>query len=105
MSTDFFVTLPPDRAEDMRAAIGTDHVPVLSPVPQHVWIHGRGVELAYLLALRELTSEQRLGLIRHIARKFGLPENHVAAGLDRDGVPILAEGCSVTVHSPQRWVC
>lgn len=40
----------------------------------------------------------------YLANKFGLDPSVVEAGIDEEGVPILAEDCMVTIHNPQRWL-
>jgi hypothetical protein len=54
-----------------------------------------------MLDLDLITEAQRHALVMHIANKFIIPPGEVAATLDRNRVPILAEHC-VVMH-PQKW--
>ena len=95
MSRDFTVTVhAEDRRKDFETVFGSTTVPVLSPVPALAELPGFDEpQLVYELDLDRLMTEQRKRLVTHIAEKFGLCESEVEAGLDEEGMPILASGC------------
>lgn len=96
MSKDFQVRVTnPERVAEWREVLGTDIVPVRSPIPSRANLPGHPRAMIFELDLPLLTDDQRQRLIRHLANKFGLDESDVAAELDAQGVPILAEDCVV----------
>jgi hypothetical protein len=86
----------PERLAFWQEVFGGDTVPILSFVPSAANLPGIPNASVYMLDLRVITAEQRERLIAAIARKFNLPIEEVAAGLDIHGVPILADDVSVT---------
>jgi len=104
MGKDFTVTITdPQRAEEFKRIFGTTTVHVTSPFPERVNLRGTPHSLVYMLDLELITDGQRHALIQHIADKFQLPPDQVAATLDQHGVPILAENCVVSIEHPQKW--
>lgn len=104
MSKDFVVSATGERATEWLEVFGTYQLPVTSPVT--TWASAPGIARAefYMLDLAELTDDQRERLIVHTARKFGMRPGEVADGLAEHGMPLLAEGLSLTVYNPQRWL-
>jgi hypothetical protein len=103
MALDFTVTVQGPRAADFEAVFGTATVHVRSPIPQLAELPGRGMQYVYLLDLALVTPEQRARLIAHIAARFELPADEVAAELDDHGVPILVSDATCHVSNPHRW--
>lgn len=101
---DFFVTVDGPRGEVFRATLGTRDVPVISPRPVPVRLHGVGVEECYLLDLRAITEVQRGNLIAYLAEKFEGSFSDVMEELTRKGLPIRADGCTVTIPNSQKWI-
>ena len=104
MSKDFTVTITdPERAAEWQAVLGTTTVHVQSPIPTCANLPGKPGALVYFLDLDFLTPQQRVALVDHLAKKFGIDAADVRQLLPGMGVPILAENCVVTVANPQRW--
>jgi hypothetical protein len=105
MATDFAVSLREDteRGRAWAEVFGTTRVHVRSPLPEWVTLPERGAALVFFLDLALLSTEQRERLIEYLAQKFGLAVSEVATEIDKAGVPILAEECTVTVYNPHRW--
>lgn len=104
MGKDFTVTITDQkRAAEFQDIFGTTTVHVKSPVPEMMNLPGKPGSLAYMLDMEFLTEAQRHALVMHIANKFVIPPGDVAATLDENGVPILAEHCVVTVEHPKKW--
>jgi hypothetical protein len=105
MSKDFTVTVTnPDRAADWQSILGRATVSVLSPLPSRGNLPGHPDALFYMLDLDALTSEEIDRLTAFIAQRFHIADAEVAHDLRRNGVPILADDCIVSVHlNPQRW--
>lgn len=105
MAKDFTVTVhDPERASEFATVFGTTTVCIRSPLPSLADLPGRPNALVYELDLAELTDDQRQRLINHIATKFSIPAEEVAAELDVVGMPILAENVAIAIHNPQRWL-
>lgn len=105
MSHDFWARVGGDREALFREVFGDNLVPICSPVGAYALLPGlTGPQYVYLLALDQLSVEQRVKLVRHIALRFGYPVAEVERDLDAEGMPILARDASVIVHNPQRWL-
>lgn len=76
--------------------LGTDTIPIKSPIPTWASLPDRDDALIYELDLTTLTSEQRGRLVNHIARKFDFSPEEVENRLADEGVPILADDVVVT---------
>lgn len=97
-STDWKTTATiknPERLAFWQEVFGGDTVPILSIIPSRANLPGIPDAVVYLLDLRVITADQRERLIAGIARKFNLPNEEVAAGLDEYGVPVLADDVTV----------
>jgi hypothetical protein len=104
MGKDFTVTITnEERAAEWEETLGTRTVHVKSPLPSMATLPGYPAAMIYELDLEMITPEQRERLVAHLAQKFGIPADEVAAQLDQHGVPILADDCTVMVRHPQRW--
>lgn len=102
--SDFKCTVHGQRAEEFRRVFGTATVDVTTPVPFLANLPGRPRSLVYLLDLKSLTDEQRAALVARSAEHFNLTVEDTRAEIENVGMPILAEGCTITIHNPQRWV-
>lgn len=104
MGKDFQVIVhDPERIKVWTEIFGTTTLYVKSPIPFLADVPGYNNELVYDLDLDQYTNRQRQALIQHIADKFTLPPETVAAQIDELGVPILARHCTVAIHNPQKW--
>ncbi len=104
MTSDFMVTVSGPRAADWEKVFGTTTVPVKSPNPHPASLPGKPFAMIYELDIEMITPEQRRRLVEHLASRFGLTEHEVERDIERQGVPLLAEDCSVAIHNPQRWM-
>lgn len=105
MGKDFEVTIyDKERKKDFIKTLGTNTVKIKSPVP--TWIikpNGEKAE-AYFLDLDLITKKEREKIIKHLSKKFNQSIDSVREDLDKIGVPILKEGCSLIIKNPQRWI-
>lgn len=88
--------------DEKRAAIfvevfGTNEVVIVSPLTELANLPGLGQQLVYKLDLAAITAGQRIHLVSYLAKQFGLDAAEVGRDLDATGMPILAEGCMVTI--------
>lgn len=106
MSKDFTVTITnPERAAEWEAILGTTTVYIKSPIPTPASLPGHPEALIYELDLNLITNEQCQKLIQHIANKFDIPLHVVERELPAQGVPILADDCTVSITAhPLRWL-
>ena len=108
MTSDFTVTIREDspRASDWMKVFSTLTLPVTSAVPLAITLDTpdrQDETQAYFLDLKVLTPAQRDQLVEHIATRFGVPPDQVAAQIDEHGVPILEEDTTAAIHNPQRY--
>lgn len=85
-----------ERAEFWQRVLGTDTVPIISPLPQYHNLPGVGAQPCLMLDLKVLTSEMREALIAGIAGRFNLATQEVARDIDKAGVPILYDNVYIT---------
>lgn len=105
MAKDFEVIInDPDRRADFIKIFGRDRVNVTSPLPEWAELPTIGKAPVYKMDLNLLTLNERLRLVGHLAQKFNIPADEVARDLEKEGVPILAQHCTVVVYNPQRWL-
>jgi hypothetical protein len=106
MPGDFTLTChDPIRAAEWRETFGTESLPVRSPVPELARLPGFDLpQRVYLLDWASLSEHQQTAAVRAVAAKWGIPAWEVRRDIDRDGFPLLADGCSLMVTNPARWV-
>lgn len=93
----FTVTITdPQRRAEWIDILGTDTVPVVSPIPHRASAPGRPDSLFYRLDLTRVTPDQRARLVKHLAAKFGLLESAVERDMGDYQVPILADHTVLT---------
>lgn len=85
------------RYADWLLVFGRNVVEIKSPVPSKGILPGLGEREVYLVDLSALSSDQRERLHEHLARRFGGTVEEVAATLEREGLPILAEDVGVAM--------
>lgn len=79
------------------SSVFTDGVlPIISPLPQMAKLPEVGEGPVYMLDLNAISPEQRQGVVNQIAERFGYSAEFVDAELESVGVPILADGVTVT---------
>jgi len=108
MGNDFEVIIDEktERYNEFMKIFGTNIIKVKSPFPHLIKTREKEVlkeVLAYFFDLELLTREQRENLIVHLSEKFNQSKEFVEKNLETLGVPILAEGCTLVIHNPQRW--
>lgn len=104
MGNDFEVMInDEERKKNFMKVFGTNIVKVKSPVPKRI-LKPDGVEAdAYFLDLILITAGQRENLIQDLSERFQQPIEFVRKNLDKIGVPILADHCTLIINNPQRW--
>lgn len=104
MSSKIKCTLHGERATFWKGVFGTDTVCILSSVPITATLPDFGVCEIYMLDLEALEPEQKTRLADVLSQKFDLPLDETIWQMDELGVPILAEGCTVTVSESSKSV-
>lgn len=105
MGSDFEVTIfDEERKKDFIKTFGTDTVKVKSPFPTGIIKPNGEKAWAYFLDLDLITQKERENIIKHLSEKFNQPIDFVRENLDKIGVPILKESCSLSIKNPQRWM-
>lgn len=92
-----------EKAKEYMKVFGTLTVNVKSPIPGYILTPSNEKVLAYFLDLDLITEKQRENLIKHLSEKFNQPIDFVKEDLDKIGVPILQNDCSLFIKNPQRW--
>lgn len=105
MGKDFEITIRnnTEKAKEFMKVLGTLTVNVESPIPEYVSTPHHKKVLAYFLDLDLITKEQRENLITYLSEKFSQTRVFVMKNLDKFGVPILQNDCSLFIKNPQRW--
>lgn len=104
MGKDFEVTIyDEERKKNFIEVFGTNTFKVKSPIPQRIIRPDETEGLAYFLDLDLITKEEREKLIKNISERFNQSIDFVRENLDKMGVPILKENCSLIIKNPQRW--
>ncbi len=104
---DFMVTIhdTSDRADMIKRVFGTLTVPVISPVKEWVFLQGIDYPVdAYKLKLSAISDDEYDRLVDEIAKKFDAPRSEVQLAFEIQGLPILAEECTLTINNPQKWL-
>ncbi len=98
------VTVTGERAAEWVKVFGSATVPVQSPFPVTASVQNE-ITLVYMLAIDQLTPDQRGKLIDHLATKFNLHAAEVSLEIDRVGVPILYNDTVMQSDSnPLAWI-
>lgn len=104
MGKDFWVHITnPEREMEFLKVFGRTQVNVESPIPHMASIPRKGVVKIFKLDMKLISDDERERLAAHIAEKWKLPIKTVEAELDRVGLPILADDCTVIIEGLQRW--
>jgi len=102
MTTTTVTILDPERAAAFRRVYGTATVPVTSMFPHLAELPGLdGPRLVYLVPLDWIEAGgHRAALVEFLAARFGADPADVWRDLvAQGGLPVLAEGCTVTSDS------
>jgi hypothetical protein len=102
-SHDFWVSIHGERGEEWKRIADTNHFPVKSPIPSLGILPGKGEQRVYLLALDQMLPHVLDRIVAHLAAKFGMTPEETKEEMEKAGIPILADECSVMVHNPMRW--
>lgn len=90
----------PERRRFWMSVFYTDTVPIKSIIPGFADLPGHPDAQVYFLDLEAITPAERRRLVRHLANRFNLSPHYVAANLNKQGVPILAEDVSLISTDP-----
>lgn len=106
MSKDFIAKIREDspRHEKWMRVMGTNEIPIKTPIPAQGSIAGQDNALFFMIDLNELAEEQKERLIQHISINFGVDEAEVRGSLDQVGCPILDEDVTIIILNPQKWI-
>jgi len=109
MTHDFWVHLKDWIALEWKEAMGPDfdgRLPVTTTVPMLAWLPGFGVpQRVFLLALDQISQEQREAIIHRLSQKFSLSPDEAQEEVQKAGIPIREEHIEVVIlHNPQRWI-
>lgn len=105
MGKDFEVAIfDEERKKNFIEVFGTNTVKVKSPVPTWIIRPNGEKALAYSLDLDLITKKEREKLMKNICERFNQSIDFVRENLDKMGVPILKESCSLIIKNPQRWI-
>lgn len=100
---DFFVHVGGERGEAFERVLGPRRVPVRSPIATRCKLP-IGERSCYLLDVEALDADQTHALLTFLAETFGTTYADAVEELFTRGLPILADGCHVTILHPQRWL-
>jgi len=98
------VTINGPRGDEWERVCGTRVFPVASFQPIKANLPGKPNADVWLLNLRLIDSPTLQRIIEHFSVKFNTPPNETAAAAAAQGIPILAEDCTVVLNDPQRWL-
>ena len=104
MPQDFWVIIHGERGAEWERVIGTNHLPVRSPIPTVGSLPRLGERAIYLLAIDQLELSTVEKIVEHLCVQFRLQPDEAAAEIAAAGIPILAEECSIIIHNPQHWL-
>lgn len=93
-----------DRKANWLTVYGTDTIPIKSPIPSRANLPGLPSALIYELDLSAISTDQRQRPVTHITKRFDLDPTEVETELDEEGVPILADDVTVTIHRPELFL-
>src|SRR5690606_33419412 len=96
-SHDLWVTIGGERGDFFESRCGTRRFPVRSLIPEPVRLP-IGTQTCYLLAVEVLSDEALWTLAEALAERQGGTAVEVYRALEREGMPILARDCSLTVY-------
>lgn len=90
------------RAQIWRRVLGSAEIPLRGPLPEPLPPEeiGGPIREVYQLDLGALSREQREAVIQYIAEIAGITLADAETGLEREGMPVLAEDLIVTTDSP-----
>lgn len=92
------------RAREFQDIMGSNILPVKSPQPSMGTLPGMKGKKFYLLDVAKLTPYHCIKLARHLAETFGLEPDQVHDDMTKNGVPVLAEDCTVVINNPMKWL-
>lgn len=100
--TDFIATIREGtESAEFISVLGTDRVPIISPVPSQAALEGVVQDVLFLDTER-LFENQWGRLLDHYQRRSGVPRAEVERDITRYGLPIRLSSISVTTYSPLR---
>lgn len=100
LMVEHFVTVHGDRAADFQKIFGTTTVRVTGWRAHKGWVaeHNTTQDVLELDLDWVCANGFRDALVAHLAERFNLPADFVGRDLERVGVPILAEDCTLTTN-------
>ena len=103
---DFTVTIhdSSERADMWQRIFGTLTVPVESAIGDWVFLPNFDEpQKVYKLKMSEISDEEYGKLVDEIAKKFDAPRSEVQLSFEIQGLPILADECTLTINRPYKW--
>lgn len=97
------MTVNGPRGDEFEQVCGCRTFPVRSPIPGLADLPGKPAAPVYLLDLDEVEPNTIAKIINHLMLKFNVPPDEVQREIAENGIPILAEDCTVAILHPQRW--
>lgn len=76
--------------------LGSDTLPIVSPIGRYVNLPGKPNSYTYKLDVDQLEEADQVKLVKMLAAKFGLDEMRAWNEVAENGVPVLAEDVTVT---------
>lgn len=86
-----------EKKKAFETIFGKAEVPITSYLPTKVNIEGKGGVDAYMLDFTRVTPEQRSKLVDHLATQFKVDRAKLSTSLEKWGMPILANQCTVGI--------
>jgi hypothetical protein len=100
----FECTIGGKRGDEWERAVGTRTFPVQSWVATRANLPGLPEASVYMLDLKAIDGDLLARITAYLSGKDRVPASQVLLDITRDGLPILAEDCSVRLNDPQRWI-
>lgn len=98
------ITILGERGAEWERITGTRTFPTLDWNPVRADLPGLGVRDVHRLNLGLMPPDMVEKIVAHLAAKFGMTPEETRDEVMTKGIPVLAEGCSVVLNDPQRWL-
>lgn len=104
MAKDFKATIQDPRRRNLWIeALNRDWVCIQSPIPTLTNLPGHPAASVYLVDLDLLTPEEKNSITQSLARKFNMNPQAVNRLIEKNGIPILTDNCTITIENAQAW--
>jgi len=88
-----------DKAEEWKAVIGTDRVPVTAPISIEIIDREGKHREAFMVDFQAWDRDTQQRVVDHIARKFSATSDDVEETIMAEGLPITVDDCEWTLAS------